>query len=184
MKGFDKIAIVDLDGTLVFEDNAIKNASKIVLGKEISRNELRKMPREIKSKIYSIAQKNWQDYIKKERVINKVNELKNKGFIIVILTARKEDVKEETKKLLREIGVNYDELIMRSEEEMKLDDEVWKQQILNNLINNHIRKIVFFEDKPENIEFFIKKVNQLKEKFIDLKDEYFLVVGNDLFKKI
>ncbi|MEO2154792.1 MAG: DUF2608 domain-containing protein [Nanoarchaeota archaeon] len=184
MKSSDKIAIVDLDGTLVFEDNAIKNASKIVFGKEISRNELRKMSREVKSKIYSIAQKNWQNYIKKEKVVNKVNELKNKGFIVIILTARKEDVKEETKKLLRSIGVNYDKLIMRSEEEMKLDDEVWKQQILDNLINNNTKEIVFFEDKPENIEFFIKKVNQLKEKFTDLKDKYFLVVGIDLFKKI
>ena len=50
MKVMEKVAIVDLDGTLVNENEAIKYASKTITGKSLTRQEVRKLPKEIKSK--------------------------------------------------------------------------------------------------------------------------------------
>jgi len=43
--------------------------------------------------------------------------------------------------------------------------------------------MVFLEDKPENLSLMIEAVKNLK-KGNNIKDEYYLVVEKDLFKKI
>jgi len=43
--------------------------------------------------------------------------------------------------------------------------------------------MVFLEDKPENLALMIKTVRELKKEN-NIKDEYYLVVEEDLFKKI
>ena len=101
MYKYEKIVICDLDGTLVDENNAIRKISKEIIGKELNRQEVRKLDRKIKSKIYDLAQQRIEYYTPKKKVLNIVNKLKEQGFFIVVLTARSDKVKKETEELLK-----------------------------------------------------------------------------------
>jgi hydroxymethylpyrimidine pyrophosphatase-like HAD family hydrolase len=171
---YEKIVICDLDGTLVEESEAIKEASKELLGKELSRQEVRKLDKKLKAKIYDLAQSKIEKYIPKKKTIEIVNKLKEEGFFVVIMTARFDRVKKETEELLKRIGVKYDLLLIRNSEEMKIDDEVWKAQKLKEFFG---KENVYLEDKPENILFMINTFKELakngeKGKFYLIVDEY------------
>ena len=168
---YEKIVICDLDGTLVDDNIAIKEACKEILGKELDRKEVRKLNIEIKSKIYDSAQKKVELFVPKKEVIDLVNKLKKEGFFVIIMTARLDKVKKETEELLKRIGVNYDTLVIRKQEELKIDDEVWKAQKLKEFFG---KENVYIEDKPENILFFIKAFKELSKN--NEKGTFYLVV--------
>lgn len=44
--------------------------------------------------------------------INKLNEWDSKGYNIILVTGRKESMREVTEKQLKEVGIFYDKLIM------------------------------------------------------------------------
>ncbi len=176
----EKVIITDLDGTLVDDRKALEESSFKILGKKLDRSQIRKLEKEKKSKVYNYAQKQLDLFIPKEKVISFINNLKNQGFYVVVLTARFNDVEKETEELLCKIGLRYDKLILRKREEINIDDEIWK----NNIIKEFLAKeMVFFEDKSENLELIINYLNNL-ENNVKIKSEFYLVVGDYLFKKI
>jgi len=176
----EKIVISDLDGTIIDDNLAIKEASRKIVGKELNRQEVRKLPKDLKAKIYDLAQSSVDLFKPKNKVVELIKKLKEQGFYVVVLTARFEEKRKETEELLKKLGVPYDEVVLRDKEAQKKDDEVWKKEIIKELI---AKEMVFLEDKPENLSLMIEAVKNLK-KGNNIKDEYYLVVEKDLFKKI
>ncbi len=176
----DKVAIVDLDGTLASEDRAVRYASKQILGKELSRQEVRKLEKSIKSKIYDLSQSLIEYYEPNEEVVNFVKSLKEKGYFIIILTARYDKLKEKTEELLKKIGLDYDKLIMRNEKSHK-DDEIWKRNVIREYFTKDMK---FFEDKIENLLHLIEEVKNLEKEKGQINKEFYLVVDGYLFKKV
>ncbi|HIQ51067.1 MAG TPA: DUF2608 domain-containing protein [Nautiliaceae bacterium] len=157
MYKYEKIVICDLDGTLVDDSVALKKASKEIIGKELDKQEIRKLNKSLKGKIYDLAQRKMNYFIPKKRIINLVNKLKSEGFFVLILTARLNKVKKETEELLKKIGVNYDLLIMRNSEELKIDDEIWKKEKAKGFFG---KENVYLEDKIENILFLMESFKE------------------------
>jgi len=174
----EKVVITDLDGTLIDDNKALEEASFKILGKKLNKSKIRMLEKDKKAKIYNYAQKQLDLLIPKNKVIEFINNLKNQGFYVIVLTARFEDVEKETEKLLNKIGLKYDRLILRKKEESNIDDEIWKKNVIKEYL---AKEMIFFEDKPENLELIINYLNKLNNK---IKSDFYLVVGDYLFKKI
>lgn len=153
-----RVALVDLDGTLVDESEAIARAGMEVLGRRVSKAELRTLSRALKTRIYDLAITKFSGLMKpNEEVVRLVDTLRRSGFKIVILTARLESTRRETESLLARIGVKYDELVMR--ESLDIKDEVWKTQVVRSYERTHDIVIVL-EDKWDNVEYMVRNTQK------------------------
>jgi len=150
---------VDFDGTIFDERESLKAASKEILGKELEKEEIRKLPKEIKSKIYETnITKYYNLYKPIEKTIEIIKEYKNRGYKIIILSARSSKYKDILKKLLDMYSIPYDDIICR--DNMEIKDEVWKAEIIKNLKDDDI---VVIEDKEENLEYIERVVGNIKK---------------------
>jgi len=148
-----KIAFVDFDGTLFDERESLEKASLKILGKKLSKEEIRKLSKEIKSKIYETNITEFYDLYKPiKEGINKVLELKKQGYKIIILTARLCKYKEFVERILKNNNIPYDELVCR--EDLSLKDEEWKAKTIKEFLEKFkVEDIVVLEDKEENIVY-------------------------------
>jgi len=158
-KLLEKVVLVDLDGTLIDVNTAIKHAMKDVLGKEVSLNQLTQIPREKKAKIWDIAvQKYWNFMYPNKDVHDLIKIFKSVGFKIIITSGRFEYMRSVTEKTLKKLGIQYDELLLRPSPNMK--DEEWKAHIVRNFEKTS-KIVIFIDDKWENVEFIRKKSEQV-----------------------
>jgi len=151
-----RIAFIDFDGTLFDERESLEQASLKVLGKKLSKEEIRKLPKDIKSKIYEINITEFYNlYRPIKEGIDRVLELKGRGYKIIILTARLCRNKEFVEKILKNNDIPYDELICR--EDLSLKDEEWKAKTIKEFLEKFkVEDIVILEDKEENIAYIEK----------------------------
>ena len=166
-----KIAYIDFDDTLFFTSDAIIKAAEILMGKRLSKEEIRKLPKEVKGRVYEYAFNELRDEAKlNTSLLEILGKLKKEGFEIVILTARTKNTLDSTTYLLKKYNIPYDKLIVR--EDSSIADEEWKASIINNTYADHI---VLFEDKLENINYIRSKIRKKNV-------EYFLVDGQNIQK--
>lgn len=157
---------VDFDDTLFFTKHLVEEVIKTELG-DISYEEFKKLPKQIKSKIYEKAFTEFYHKAKpNKKLIALLREYKNKGYTIIILTGRLENTREVTEKLLSLYNVPYDKLVMRSDLSKK--DEEWKAEIIAKYKD---KEKVIFEDKLENILHIKEKVDSIRA---------FLVNGDEI----
>lgn len=72
------------------------------------------------------------DFIQSARnLLERTNE--DEETLTVLLTARAEEIRDETVKKLKEAGIDFDRLYMRPENSFGMKDENFKQNILNKL---------------------------------------------------
>ncbi|MDE1871480.1 MAG: hypothetical protein KGI06_04560 [Candidatus Micrarchaeota archaeon] len=163
------LLLVDFDDTLFFTKEGIELSSKEVLGRRIDREAVRKLPNDIKEKIYKLAQSKYTKYSKLNKTLYKVIS-KSVDYDIFILTARTNKTRIFTEKLLSTNRVNYDELIIRKS--YKIKDELWKSNIVKKLSKSY-KKIKLYDDKEDNI-CYISENN--REKNI----EFYIVSNNKI----
>lgn len=173
--------ISDFDDTLFFSDSALKSAAKELYenlneilseGKkndpdyknlaylEIAMN-TGKIPKgldkDYKNLIYKIANTKYFDkYLPNERLIEYLNERVSAGEELIILTARGEDMREQTETLLKRYKIRYKRLIFRTSNELK--DEEFKFIEIKRLSQEYDH-ISLFEDKEENIKYILKNLH-------------------------
>lgn len=87
-----------------------------------------------------------------EKIIGPVKKLsefvnENQEYLTIILTARAENVRDETKKLLEEKNIDFDELYMRPSEDFSLPDEKFKESVLDKLRDRGLDIDFVVEDK-------------------------------------
>jgi hypothetical protein len=149
----DTLLLLDFDGTIMFDENALATAAKAVTGREMLRGEIRKLDDETKKPIYHLAMTEYRHLM---RPNPPVIELAKGSFgrkRVMVLTARLEDVSKETADLLRVCEMPYDELMLRPPELVFMDDEHWKADVIAGLLPKY-RRIEVYEDKLDNLEHF------------------------------
>jgi len=155
-----KIAFIDFDGTIFDERESLEKASLKILGKKLSKEEIRKLPKDIKSKIYETNITEFYNLYKPiKEGIDKVLELKKQGYKVIILTARPCKYREFIEKILKSNNISYDKLICR--EDLSLKDEEWKAKIIKEFLEKFkVEDIIVLEDKEENLVYIEKYLNR------------------------
>lgn len=154
-----KIALVDFDDTVFFTKYTVEEAARIILKRDLTKEEIRRLPKEVKGKIYEYAFKKLKHKSKpNNELIEFLKKLKKEGYKIIILTARKEDARADTEELLLKYGVLFDELHMRRS--VSNSDEEWKLNMINKFLElDDVEDILVFDDKEDNIKFFKENIN-------------------------
>ena len=163
----DKVVFVDFDDTLFFTKHIVEEAAEIMLRKKLTKDEIRKLPRELKSKIYDKA---FNEFYYKAtpnfRLIEILKKYREIGYKIIILTARSENNRKITEELLIKYKVPYDGIITRSD--LSIKDEEWKSRIIRSY---PAKEIILFEDKIDNIEYILKNVNKQVKAYLVLEED-------------
>jgi uncharacterized protein (UPF0218 family) len=161
--------ISDFDDTLFLTDDAIRETSRSMLGKALSRKEVRKLPRSIKSRIYYEAfSKNMDLLIPNLKLIKLYRRYAAKGYDIIVLSARGMDLLNHTINMLKGSNVPYKKLLLRKDLNSK--DQEWKLEMINDIADRY-KRLIAFEDKEDNLKLF---ASALRGDNI----EYFLVKRN------
>jgi len=165
-----KILLVDYDNTLFDTSECIKASAKELWGLDLDEKEIRKMKREGKSAIYSLAYTKYSHLAKPN--LTMINYIKNKvseGNLVFVLTARHCSVRPYVDFSLLSYGVIVSGIICRNDEEMKMKDEEWKAKIIQ-LFKGEIE---VYDDKEENLRYFYDLYKNAK---------YFLVKGDQIIE--
>lgn len=159
-----RVALVDLDGTLLFTENSEGLAAKEVTGKRLRRSSIRKLDRETKHKVYSLAQSKYADAAtpneKLKRRLSRIGKAN-----IIILTARHSDTRRHTVIALKKHGIMYGKLLCRSGKAKELDDEEWKLRMLRKYAKAY-SKVELYDDKPDNLAYMRDRIGMPNVSFI------------------
>ncbi len=144
------IIVSDFDGTLFFGEKSLMAASKEVLGQELLVAEVRKLPMQIKGRIYDLANRKYSSLlVPNESLIEAYRTYKKEGYEIIILSARGEETMRETREALNKYNVPYDSVVLAPDH--SIGDGEWKLSVLDSLIAG-CKRVMLFEDKQDNID--------------------------------
>jgi FMN phosphatase YigB (HAD superfamily) len=143
-----KVAIVDVDGTLVFNDEARARANLEVVGiKQIPEHQYKKLSRAEKDKLYNLTACKYKEYLRpNQELVDRLNNQNDK--YIIVLTGRHSNVEVDTIETLEKIGLRYDKLYTNPDP--KATHTEFKSAKLNELING-FESIEIYEDDEGNI---------------------------------
>ncbi|MGA3020517.1 MAG: hypothetical protein ABSD68_01040 [Candidatus Micrarchaeales archaeon] len=150
------VKIVDFDDTLFFSKRSLKLATREVVGRELSREEVRKLPKSLKKRIYGLSGGKYLKFSEPNTAMINLLRRSAKNSKIIVLTARMSGVAKRTVSFLIGNDVPFDLAIFRTI--LKIDDEVWKAGQLRTLLM-HAGPTEIYEDKLENIEYFKEHLN-------------------------
>lgn len=158
-----RLVVLDFDETLFFTSVAIKRATKRLLGrKDLSITEIRKLPRDLKIKIYRLAYSRYRDHsIPNTKLLAHLSKYQ-KDYRRVILTARGEDLRNHTISLVKKHKIKIDGYHFRKDLSHK--DEDWKLQKLKKFVKRY-PIVELYEDKKENIDYIKNNINAQNIKY-------------------
>ena len=90
------------------------------------------------------------------KLVDKLKKLREDGDAVVILTARSEDYRSETKKWLHENHIPYDALVMRPKSDTTEPDKKVKKELLEEDILPKFDIKKAYDDKKKNVKMFEK----------------------------
>jgi beta-phosphoglucomutase-like phosphatase (HAD superfamily) len=169
--GTRRLSIVDVDGTLVFNDEARAMASKEIFGKRmIPEVQYKALSRTDKDRIHSLTASKYKRFLRaNDQLINRLNRRTNE--MVLVLTGRQSNVETDTRETLKSIGLRYDEL--HTNHNPVLTHTQFKISKLVELARG-FDQVEVYEDDEENIR-------QLK-KIADSRFDFFRVNQRGIFK--
>jgi FMN phosphatase YigB (HAD superfamily) len=171
--GKKKIAVVDVDGTLVLTEDAQNAADIEVFGRALEHGEFRRLPRLERGKVHDLVATKYRRLLRPNTLlVDRLNNSKE-DTIVAVLTGRWKNVEEDTRKTLDEIKLQYDALITNPNGK-ETSDEVFKLWVLSE-IAKMFELIEVYEDKEENIAYFMKNLKQQANE----RYAFFIVVKKD-----
>ena len=163
MKTKLSVLVSDFDDTLFFINDCIRAASLEVIGKEFNLYEVKNMDRDLRGKIYDTAHsKYWHKAIANVPVIDYVKKLQSEGYETIILSARGEEHRQIMAGMLSSVGLQYKKMILAPDH--STSDEKWKLSEFNKLLDQYPR-LIALEDKKENIEYILDRVDRKRLEF-------------------
>jgi hypothetical protein len=166
------IAIVDIDGTLLFGDKCIEAATKEALGKPITESELRKLPKEVKKPIQDLAATKYAHLaVPNQKLIDLLNS-QREDHVIVVLTGRPTSIINYITEALDKVGLKYDQIVANPDT-YKMHDEEFKLGAIEKL-SPGFNEIQLYEDKPDNLQYFMRKLANSVP-----KPKFYLISGPD-----
>ena len=152
------LIITDFGGTLAFADDALRKASKELVQREMSKEDIRKLERNVRGNIYDCAlRKYWEDYRPNSQMIEIVSGAYAKNKEVMIMSANMDDVEPFIRSFLKKNDIPFDLLLLRRLEEETKTDESWKAEVIIELVQNR-PAIDIYEDKIDNLTFIMNKV--------------------------
>ena len=152
-----RLAIVDVDGTLVFVTEAKRRADIEVFGRPLTRPEFEVQPGALKGRSYDLVATKYKDLlVPNKSLVEMLNRKGRDGTVVAVLTGRWKRMEEQTKETLQEIGLEFDWLFTNPDGNVK--DEEFKMRLLPQLATG-FESIDVYEDKEDNIHFFKRKVD-------------------------
>ena len=150
-----ELAIVDIDGTLVFITEAKRRADTEVFGKPLTRPEFELQPRELKGRSYDLVASKYRNLLSPNRpLVEMLNKKRKEGTVIAVLTGRWRNLEAQTIETLESIGLEYDWLFTNPDGKSK--DEEFKLGLLPVLAQG-FDSVDVYEDKEDNIVAFKRK---------------------------
>ena len=163
MKNKLSVIVSDFDDTLFFINDSIRAASLEVIGKEFNQHEVKKMSRDIKSKIYDTAHtKYWHKATANLPAIDYVKKLQAEGYETIIMSARGEEHRQIMAGMLSSVGLEYEEMILTPDH--SISDEKWKLSEFEKLLDRY-PKVMALEDRKENINYILDRVDAKRLEF-------------------
>jgi hypothetical protein len=168
MADYRRVALVDLDGTLLFTEDAEGLAAQEVTGRRLRRSSIRKLDRQTKHMIYSLAQSKYADKATpNEKLKKRLSRIDAAN--IVILTARHSDTRRHTVMALKKHGIVYGKLLCRSGKAKELDDEEWKLRVLKRYARAYGR-VELYDDKADNLKYMRDRIGMPNVSFIKVSE--------------
>jgi FMN phosphatase YigB (HAD superfamily) len=165
-----KIVLVDFDNTLFNTNPCVEAAIKEIWGIEMSAEELRRVKKEGKSAVYSLAYTKYHHLaLPNSPFIEYIKRKVKEGDKVFVLTARHCSVRNYVDFSLQSHGLIVNGIICRTDEEMKMRDEEWKY-IIVKLFSGEIE---VYDDKEENLEYLKK---------LGVNAELYLVKGGEVIR--
>lgn len=159
-----KLLVLDFDNTLFFTERAIHMAAKDVFGEELTLEDMYKMEAAVKKPLFEHANTKYKEYLEPNgRLIGLSEDLRLKGYEVIVLSGRHEGHLENTRYSLDLHGVKYKKIILSPKGRTTSDYE-WKSKALSPYVS-HYNEIIFFDDKMENIEYIKKAFSKRKIRF-------------------
>lgn len=112
-----------------------------------------------------------------QEVIDKVNEYKNKGYMVVMYSNRPEKYMEETIQQLRDVGLKFDEVYLKPKSLNYLKSELIKEMYIEDVKNKGYKIELVIDDTEKVISHLKQKGNNVVHPEI-LKNE------NDLTNRL
>ncbi|MCW6160440.1 MAG: HAD family hydrolase [Candidatus Micrarchaeales archaeon] len=151
------LAIVDVDGTLVFVTEAKRRADTEVFGRSLTRPEFEIQPKELKRRSYDLVATKYKDLLVPNKLlVEMLNRKREQGVVVAVLTGRWKHMEEQTRETLQKIGLEFDWLFTNPDGNVK--DEEFKMGLLPQLAVG-FESIDVYEDKEDNIHFFKRKTD-------------------------
>lgn len=165
----DRVALVDLDGTLLFTENSEGLAAKEVTGRRLRRSSIRKLDRGTKHKVYSLAQTKYAGAATpNERLKRRLSRIGESN--VIILTARHSDTRRHTVMALKRHGIMYAKLLCRGGKARELDDEEWKLRVLKRYAKVY-KKVELYDDKLDNLAYMRDRIGMPNVSFIKVSKD-------------
>lgn len=133
-----RVIVVDIDGTVM--DNSERNYHISNGSKDFG--------------YYHAAFKNDKPI---QDMIDKVNDYKNKGYMVVMYSNRPEKYREDTIQQLKDVGLNFDNIYLKPKQLSSLKSELIKEIYIDNLKNQGLKIELVIDDTD-------KVISHLKEK--------------------
>ncbi len=171
------LAIFDFDETLFFISKSVRLAALEVMGKELSRDQVRGLPEEHRVKVYSTAFTKYDTALEPNfYAIARYIDLQRRGHDVYVISARGEDLREHTKRALDRIyAARSPKLILRADavlgQEKTPSDRDWKVAEIQNTFTGY-EKVIIFDDRTDVLDK-LKQNNGFKGQI-----KYFLVEKN------
>jgi hypothetical protein len=162
-----KLIVLDFDETLFFTSGSLKRATMEIMGRsDLSKYQIRKLPREVKGPIYELAYSKYKQHSRpNEQLISHLNNSR-KGYRIMVLSARGRNLRGHTLSLIKKHAIRIDGSSFRKD--VASEDEEWKLQMLKRLAGRYAL-IELYEDKKDNIDYIKRHLNSKRIRFYLVK---------------
>ncbi len=149
-----RLAIFDIDNTLIDSTERFRKSLEEVAGRRVE--SLEELGPEERNRFWDVFLSPKYLHLDRpmERGIKELLERRGEGYYILILTGRPERMREVTVEQLREIGVEYDALLMRRDDDRR-PDHIYKPVRIGMImrgIDSRDASIEYHEDMPKTIE--------------------------------
>lgn len=159
-----KLVVSDFDDTLFFTDKAFAAAGNEVIGRPVINTEVLKLEYEQRFAIFYRAFRKHKDLLyPNSKLIEKYLGLHSDGYEIIVMSARGEELRPETRHTLEKHSIPHSKLIL-SDNNYSISDMEWKLRALRGMTEGY-DEILFFDDRPDSINYIRERLNDPRVKF-------------------
>lgn len=145
-----KLAVFDLDDTLLLTGTVLFRAAEDVTKKKLTREQIKKLPPEMRLKIFKYAIKNYRSkYRVNKAVFERYRRCVSNGYDIIIISSRWNDTRKYTKEILDKEKIKFKKLILSGRKWHS--GLIFKRYYLNKLLKSY-DEILFFDDSRKIIK--------------------------------